>query len=57
MVISWFSSDAYPKLGVYQIVANQSRQVDIWRSLNEGGHRSLFPAIPPTGKISALSRW
>jgi hypothetical protein len=36
MVFSWFSSDAYPKLGVFQIVANQSRQLDIWRSLNEG---------------------
>jgi hypothetical protein len=26
MVISWFSSDAYPKLGVFQIVANQSNR-------------------------------
>jgi hypothetical protein len=51
MVISWFSSNAYPKLGVFQIVANQSRKLDIWRSLNEGGaHRSFVPCDSRYGK-------
>jgi hypothetical protein len=50
MVISRFSSDDYPKLGVFQIVANQSRKLEIWRSLNEGGAPLLVSCDSRNGK-------
>src|SRR6266581_4250596 len=66
MAISRFSSDDYPKLGVYQIVANQSRKLGIWRSLNEGGRTApcflRFPQrekyqLCPDGKQNRNYRW
>ena len=66
MAISRFSSNDYPKLGVFQIVANQSRKLDICRSLNEGGRTApCFRRFPqrekyqlcPDGKQNRKYRW